>query len=372
MNRRLCNSLLAAIALLALALPAHASFENWKADQLTSTGSISDVAIVQGQRVFAGFELDSQNFTFTATLFTTSGAPGTQPVVPTDLGLVTDSSVSLSISNDGSMGYWATATEYLPNFETRSYIFASANLGAPTPVLGPGPTSDPNVVLSGINQYGTAVGQLAEAQPIAAVSNGFSVIIPYAHTAQLFGIDSASELLGGEAELSPGGIVAATLWDTLGNVIMQETAESRIFDVEGRYAVGRHNGFATYWKRDAGVYTRYHLEDTFGNPVQGELRTVDHGGSNIAGGTIVGDHAVVANLPIPGWFKLDGVLGLPAGTLAVVVGVDGSGDQLALAVEAVDFSGWDVTVTKLPGPGILVILPLLLLGVQRILRNPRT
>jgi hypothetical protein len=337
---------------------------DWRAAELSPTATITDVAIMQDGRVFSGYEYDPMTFEFAATLFFTVGYPGSQPVWPVDLGFTTASSISLSLSSDGGTGLWAAATEDVSNFETRSYIFHADYyfVGPPTPVVGPGPGNDPNVLVNAINKNGQTAGHIGQTLPLISNSNGLGTVLPYPNSAVLFGVDSLGSLYGGEAELTPGGTTVAVIFDAFGGIVMLETEASRITDVEGTFAVGQRNGVATYWHNVAGTYQAFAVEDGLGVPQLGELQAIDHNGSHTAGGTLDGDHAIVVLMRSGRWFDLDDRLGLPAGTLGSVVGIDSNGEELALAVQANDFAGWDVTAQVIPGPGAGVIVPLLITG----------
>jgi hypothetical protein len=56
-----------------------------------------------------------------ATLYTTSGDPGSAPAVQTNLGLNSNTSIAVSIAYDRQGGFFSTASETLPLFESRSY-----------------------------------------------------------------------------------------------------------------------------------------------------------------------------------------------------------------------------------------------------------
>ena len=370
---RLCGTLLATLACLGADNDAEATdLTNWQGAQSAPTGFFSDVSWVDSDRVYAGYETDPVSPLLIAKLFSVSGAPGSGPPIQTDLGLTSTTSFAVSIENDRSGGFFATATENLPAFESRSYIYESGSLGSPVSVVGPAPGNDPDVYLQAITKDGLAVGTIGVSTMVVSDAAGTTLIIPYANAAELLGVDSRGVLFAGSSKATPGGDMVASIFDINGTPLLQDSVEGQVWDVEGRFAVGTRNGRATYWVASGpGIWQHYYVEDPPGTPLNGELRAIDHYGRGVAGGHI-GDEgngrAVAVGLRDGSFVYLEDALGLAPGTLHTVHNIDVHRltSAVAFAVEGTDFSGWDVTAQlppqALPGPGLLVGLALLLAG----------
>ncbi len=363
---------------------AHATeLSNFLASPLTSPGQpVTDVAIVGGKRVFTGFEVDPFSGLPAAKIYETSGLPGTTPVSITDLGFTVTDSFALSIARLSPTAWFATATQIVPPGDYRSYLFGSWDPASQTPVVGPAPTFDPNIEIWGVSEGGLAAGSIGRTTPILAQSDGSSVALPYAHPAELLGLDSEGRFYAGTAEPSAGADRVAIIFRELGfGLEYLDSQPGLIWDVEDRFAVGQRNDKATYWRRfGVGIWVPVTLEQG-GVPVDGELRAIDHFGNGIAAGTANGE-AIVVDLNTGEWFTLASLTSLPAGTLARVNGIghDPLTGQIAFATEGPDLSGWDVVASlpaapppeAVPGPGIrlaaaLALSTLLLLGL-----TPRT
>jgi hypothetical protein len=366
----LCSIALATIALVWTTGSAHAqTFSDWRASQAAPDGQFSDVSIVGPLRVFAGSEVDAQTFALTATLYTTSGNPGSSPATKLDLGLTTHDSFAISVASDRAGGYWAAASEnILPTFDARSYIFASGALGSPIPVIGPLPGSDPDVVLNAINRYGFAVGTVGESTPLVSTSAGVTTLLAYPHAAALLGVDDAGIQIAGTAVPSAGAPFVATVFSATGAIFFQDDTPGEAWDVEGNLAVGQRDGYAAYWQRGANGWHHRYIESPPGTPLAGALYAIDHGGHGIAGGVLEMGRPVLIDLHTREWLEIEPLLPVAPGTLWRVVGVDvdSNGWKLALAVEAADFTGWDVTASlapRLPGPGLWLAPALLLTAI---------
>jgi hypothetical protein len=371
---RLCETLLAMLACLCSQNAAQAAdLSNWQGAQSAPTGFFSDVTWFDTDRVYAGYDTDSGSTQLSAKLFTVSGAPGSAPPTSTDIGLVANSSIAVSIENDRSGGFFATATESLPGFESRSYIYESGSLGSPVAVIGPAPGNDPNVNTQAITNDGLTVGTIGASTMIVSDAAGATFIIPYPDAAKLLGVDSRGTLFAGSSERVPGGDMVATIFDANGTLLLQDSVAGEVWDVEGRFAVGTRIGRATYWvENNQGVWEHHYLQDPPGTPLNGELRGIDHHGRAVAGGfvgTSANGRAVAVELRDASFVYLEDELGLAPGTLHTVHSVDvhRQTNAVAFAVEGVDFSGWDVTAQLpaqlLPGPGAWVGIALLLAGI---------
>jgi hypothetical protein len=250
-----------------VAAAAEAQITNWKGAQAAPTGFFSEVAFLNGDRVYSGYEVDPFSSMLSATLYATSGEPGSAAAVQTNLGLNSNTSIAVSIAYDRQGGFFSTASETLPLFESRSYIYASAALGSPVSVIGPAPGNDPDVLVHAINKNGLAVGTLAETTPVVSNAAGVSFTLPYPNAAELLGVDSRGTRFVGSSEPSPGAPDwVATIFDAAGTLLLQDSVPGVVWDIEGRYAVGQRDGKAAYWEENAqGVWQHHYLEDPPGN-----------------------------------------------------------------------------------------------------------
>jgi hypothetical protein len=337
------------------------TFRDPLASQAAPSGQFSGVILAGGQRVFAGSEVNPSSFALTATLYTTSGNPGA-PVTQTSLGLSGNDSVAITVTEKPGGGYWATATENLVSFEARSYIFSSNALGSPVPVIGPAPAYDPDIALNAINRDGVAVGTLGVSTPVISTPAGVVSVLPYPHAAVLLGVDSTGTQLAGAAEPSPGADMVATIFNAGGSVVYQDDEPGLIWDIDGLYAVGERNGNAAYWERTGSVWLPSYVKTQAGLNVPGALFTIDHRGYGLGGGVRDVGRPILIDLPTLSWFEFEGHLGVPVGTLWRVLGIDVVPDtgQVAIAIEATDFSGWDMTATvearPVPEPRSIMML----------------
>ncbi len=361
---------IAAIIVLSLSLNGTAQaigLVDWKASQGPAMGTFSDVAIVAGTRVFSGYELDPFIPFISATVFTATGDPGSAPIGVTDLGLTFFSSAGTSLAEDGSGGYHLTVVQVQAEAELRSFIYPSADLGNPVQIFGALPESDPDVNLNGINRDGLAAGDLGGVLPLVATPSGFANYLDILVPARLTSVRSDGTRFGAFSELTPGGIVAATIISNAGAILLQESVAGSVEDLEGAYAVGTRDGLAAYWRDVGGTYVVDYVRDGSGTPLPGGLLAIDHQGMAIAGGYLDDGRAIVVDLLDGSWFDVALQLSLPPGSLLEIVGIDISNDQLALAANSADLVGYDITATiesrYLPGPGLLTAPALLIIGV---------
>ncbi|MBW2290678.1 MAG: hypothetical protein JRG89_00690 [Deltaproteobacteria bacterium] len=348
-------------------------FSNWRASQGPALATFSDVAIVSGNRVFAGYEFDPFTFSISATAFTATGFPGSSPMTAADLGLTFFSSAGTSLEANGLGGYLLTAVQVQPNAEVRSFIYGSFDLGNPVQVFGAGPTFNPWVSLNGINGAGTAAGDEAASLPLVATTSGFSNYLDIGVSARLTSVDSSGTLFGGFSEpVVPGGVFTPTVISDTGALLLQDVVEGSVEDLEGRYVVGTSEGLATYWKEVAGDYFPKYIRDNTGTRLAGSLLAIDHSGVLIAAGHLDDGRVIVVDLKTGTWVDVEPLLAaVVPGTLLEIVGITVSGTELALAANSVDFVGYDITATVLPdgalpivpGPGLLTVPLLLIVGV---------
>jgi hypothetical protein len=104
--------------------------------------------------------------------------------------------------------------------------------------------------------------------------------------------------------------------------------------------------------------------DEFGNPMPGELLTIDQNGIGLAGGYLEDGRAIVVNVVSGAWFDIETRLSITPGTLSSVVGINSFDGRIAMAVSGSDLTGWDVTanIISVPGPGWMLAPSLLLVG----------
>ena len=210
---------------------------------------------------------------------------------------------------------------------------------------------------------------VAASHPSFATATGETFEVPYPHEAILLGIDSSTLQFAGTAAPSAGAAMVATIFSLDGSVLMQDTVPGRVWDIEGSFAVGERDGKAAYWREEGGVWQVFHIEETPGVPADGELLTLDHRRLGLAGGYLVEGRPIVVDLRDNTWQEIEPELPVAPGTLYSVVGIDVHPitNRVALAVEATDFSGWDVTVdlpfTVLPGPGGWLAVAFLMIAI---------
>jgi hypothetical protein len=378
------SALVAAVLLVSSRAPAlEVELGNWQASPGSSAGHVvdvfSDVAITGFDRVFSGTEQIFILGESRAALYTASGDPGSSPITMTDLGLTENWSVATAIQRNSAGRLYATASVILPSQETRSYVFSSNDLGNPVQVLSP--SRDPNVALVAINKNGISVGSQGDSFPLAAFPNGISWRLTRVPGAQLRAVNSTNTLFGGSSQPIAGWANTATVFSNFGVALFQDTVTGEVWDLEGDFAVGTRDGNSAYWQHVGGTYEVHVLEDELGTPLEGELLAIDHVGVGIAGGHYVdaggSTRPMIVNLDSQSWFDLETLLSLEPDTLDRVVGIDVLGDQVAFAVVADDGTGWDVRADILPrasgpvvpGPGLLLALPLLVVGLRTLRRR---
>jgi hypothetical protein len=364
------------VVLLSLSGTANATqFFGWAGAPGPALATFTDVSWVAGNRTFSGYEFDPFEFSASATVFTATGAPGSSPMSATLLGLSFFDSSGTSIESDGLGGYFMTAVQTQPPAEVRSLIYDSSDLGNPRQIKGAGPTFSPWVNLAGINSTGTASGDEAETLGLVATPLGFSYYPNIAVPTRLTSVDSTGNLFGGFSQPTPGGVFAATVMTSGGATVLQESVEGSVEDLEGDYAVGSSDGYATYWRLFGGVYTPFYIR-AGGIPLEGSLLAIDHSSGLIAGGYLDDGRAIVVDLATSRWFDVASkVPGIPLGTLLEIVGVSVKGTQLSLAANSIDLVGYDITAVVIPdgpfvpGPGWMTAPLLLLAGLLAVRRR---
>ncbi len=341
----------------------------WQGAAGPSTGFFSDVTINGSERIHAGYLFDSMSQQLTATLFSTSQPPG--GVLGThDLGFTVEPSVAVSIASQGGGRHWVAVSQSDGVLATTAHVLDwSAGGGVvQTQILGPLPGASTFVTVRGINRLGTAVGLVDGASGLVAPDGAPSFAITSPVDSEVFSISPDGSVLGGAADFGAGDV--ATIWDASGAVVYQDTLPGRIRAVAPPYAVGVRNGVASWWRRVKGTWIPFGAKELGGAPLAGELLAVDRDGLGIGGGSRAAGGAIVVLLRTHEVRELDDELSLAAGTLWAVHGIDadeGTG-LVAFAVEATDFSGWDVTASfatapePLPGPGLWAFVPLAAAG----------
>lgn len=359
----------AAIATLVFALAganAHAdTLTDWQAAPIGMNAYVTNVAFVAGDRVYAGYSLHPFTFAIDAKVYTASGIPGTLPVIETDLGFNTLTSITTGIAARPTNGYYLTVQQNQLNGEIRSYIMVSQNLGNPIAISGPAPANDPDVALNGINGTGLAIGDTAANFPLVATPSGFSLHLNYLTPTALSAISSDGTRVSGELELV-GGTRVAIVGDP-NSLLFYESTDSISWDIEGIHVVGSRDGFVAWWIDVGGIYQPRELKDLFGNPIPGGLLCIDSAGSGFAGGYLDDGRAIVVNLHTGEWFDVAMQMGMATGSLSAIVALEIENGLMAMAAEGADLSGWDLTALvvidqPVPGPGPLLIPALLAVG----------
>lgn len=337
-----------------------------------ASASFADVAYDGSERVYAGFLFDSMAQNLTATLFSTTQPPGAA-LTPHDLGFTVDPSVAVSIAPGLGGRYWVAVSQSEGVSETTAHLIDwSAGAGSTqVQMTGPATTFDPFVTVRDVNEMGDAVGRVGGLRGLidSTVAGVRTVFAPA--DSDVFAISSDGEVLGGSGNFGSGTHVA-TIWNEVGIVVYQDTAPGRILSVGPPFAVGERNGHLAFWRQFHGTWTPYEIKDASAVPIEGRLNAVDSEGAGIAGGQLAEGGAIVVLLRSKQVILLDEALSLAPGTLWAVHGVDShaSSHKVAFATESTFFEAWDVTASftstseLVPGPGPLVVLPLLIAGTN--------
>lgn len=352
------------------------SLFGWAGALGPATASFADVAYDGTQRVYAGYLYDSMSLTLTATLFSTTQAPG-GTIDSHDLGFSVDPSVAVSVAPGDPGRYWVAVSQNDGVTATTAHrIDWSAGAGSTTLQLtGPPTVYDPFVTVRDVNENGDTVGQLADVRGLVHSTLGGIRTVFAPTDSEVFSISRNGKVLGGWGDFGTGTAVA-TIWNETGAVVYQDTAPGRILSVGPPFAVGERNGHMAFWRFFAGSWIPTEVEDALHVPVDGQLNAVDRDGLGIAGGVKAGGGALAVLLRTGQLRYLDSVLSLPVDTLWAVHGVDAdpATQRVAFAVESTSFEAWDVTASftsdadtqyeLVPGPGPVVALPLLFLGMS--------
>lgn len=349
-------------------------FSGWEVSIGPVNAGFSDVAIVSGDRIFSGFELDTFTFSFDAKLFRAVGAPGDFAMTEIPIGSFTYPSQASSIEADGFGEYWVTVQESLPSTEFRSHVMPSTDLLNPISITGPAPGFDPDVSLVAVNRSGIVAGdEDGGTLPLISTALGASWNATTPGDARLTSVDSTGTLFGGESYSNITNGMVAMVYNDSNSSAVEDLIEGIVWDVEGDTAVGSRDGYAVFWRRVGGVYEVQYIEEG-GQPLLGELLTIDHNGTGIAGGYLFDGRAIVVETRIDRWFDIEDQLPIPSGTLNAVVAVSSEGGQIAFAGTSSDFSGWDIaaviTPEAVPGPALWIAPALLLVGMRMTQRRP--